>query len=301
MLVPMKWLQDYVAVNIGTQELADRMTMSGSKVEEIREWGDKLDKLVIGRITAITPHSNADKLVVARVDIGGGESLQIVTGATNIREGDTVPIALDGTELPNGLTIVAEDLRGEMSQGMMCSHDELGVPKHLIPESMKDGIWILDEADPGARFIDVLALVEQVIEFEITSNRPDCLSMIGMARETAATLNTAMRMPEISLMEAGSDWLDKAGMRIDDPEGCSRYVARRIENITVKQSPQWMQQRLIQAGVRPINNVVDVTNYVMLETGQPLHAFDASYVADQTIIVRRAGDGEQTKTLDGTV
>jgi phenylalanyl-tRNA synthetase beta chain len=189
-----------------------------------------------------------------------------------------------------------------MSQGMMCSHDELGVPKHLIPESMKDGIWILDEADPGARFIDVLPLVEQVIEFEITSNRPDCLSVIGMARETAATLNTTMKMPEISLLEAGSDWLDKSiGVRIDDPEGCNRYVARRIENITIRQSPQWMQQRLIHAGVRPINNVVDVTNYVMLETGQPLHAFDASYVADQTIIVRKAGEGEQTKTLDGTL
>lgn len=300
MLVPMNWLQDYVTVSIDTKELADRMTMSGSKVEEVKVWGDQLDKLVIGRIKSIKPHSNADKLVVAQVDIGSDRTLQIVTGAANIREGDTVPVALEDTELPNGLTIVAEDLRGEMSQGMMCSHDELGIPKHLIPESMKEGIWILDETPPGGRFIDTLHLVEQVIEFEITSNRPDCLSMLGMARETAATLDTAMKQPEVMLKETGSQWLDQAEVRIDDPEGCARYVARRIENVTVRQSPQWMQQRLIHAGVRPINNVVDVTNYVMLETGQPLHAFDASFVADQTIIVRRAAEGEKAKTLDGS-
>lgn len=301
MLVPMKWLREYVAVDIDTKELADKMTMSGSKVEEIKTWGDKLDELVIGRIETIKPHPNADKLVVTSIDIGREERLQIVTGATNIQEGDTVPVALDGTELPNGLTIAAEDLRGEMSQGMMCSHDELGVPKNLIPESMKDGIWILDEATPGARFIDTLSLIEDVVEFEITSNRPDCLSMVGMARETAATLDTVMKMPAIQLKENGSQWTDQASVKIDDPEGCPRYVARRVENITIKQSPQWMQQRLIHAGVRPINNVVDVTNYVMLETGQPLHAFDASFVKDQTIIVRKAAEGEQTKTLDGTL
>lgn len=301
MLVPMKWLQEYVTVTVDTKELADKMTMSGSKVEEIKCWGDKLDKLVIGRIESIKPHPNADKLVVTTIDIGTDERLQIVTGATNICEGHTVPVALEGTELPNGLTIVAEDLRGEMSRGMMCSHDELGVPKHLIPESMKDGIWILDEATPGAKFIDVLPLIEDVIEFEITSNRPDCLSVLGMARETAATLDTTMKMPEIHLKEAGSQWMNKASVKIHDPEGCPRYVARRVENISIKESPQWMQQRLIHAGVRPINNVVDVTNYVMLETGQPLHAFDASFVKDQTIIVRKADEGEQTKTLDGTL
>ncbi len=301
MLVPMKWLQEYVTVNVDTKELADKMTMSGSKVEEIKNWGDKLDKLVIGRIETIKPHPNADKLVVTSIDIGTEERLQIVTGATNIKVGDTVPVALDGTELPNGLTIVEEDLRGEMSQGMMCSHDELGVPKNLIPESMKDGIWILDEAAPGTKFIDTLTLVEDVIEFEITSNRPDCLSVLGMARETAATLGTTIKMPEIQLKETGNQWTDNASVKIDDPEGCPRYVARRVENIIIKQSPQWMQQRLIHAGVRPINNVVDVTNYVMLETGQPLHAFDASFVKDQTIIVRKAAEGEQTKTLDGAL
>lgn len=301
MLVPMKWLQEYVAVDIDTKTLADKMTMSGSKVEEIKTWGDKLDKLVIGCIESITPHPNADKLVVTSIDIGAAEKLQIVTGATNIKEGDTVPVALEGTELPNGLIIVQEDLRGEMSQGMMCSHDELGVPKSLIPESMKDGIWILDTGTPGERFIDTLTLVEDVIEFEITSNRPDCLSVLGMARETAATLDTTMKMPAINLKEAGSSWMVDALVKIDDPEGCPRYVARRVENITIRQSPQWMQQRLIHAGVRPINNVVDVTNYVMLETGQPLHAFDASFVKDHTIIVRKAFEGEEAKTLDGTL
>ena len=299
MLVPMKWLQDYVSVHVEIKELADRMTMSGSKVEEIHHWGDELEALVIGRIESIKPHPNADKLVIAHVDIGKRDLLQIVTGATNISMGDAVPVALEGTKLPNGVTIVAEDFRGELSQGMMCSHDELGVPKHLIPESAKDGIWILDEAVTGTRFVDAVPLVEDVVEFEITSNRPDCLSLIGIARETAATFNTTMKLPTIELKEEGNEWLENAKVQIDDPEGCLRYVARRIESITIRPSPQWLQQRLIQAGVRPINNVVDVTNYVMLETGQPLHAFDASIVSDQTIIVRKAREGEATTTLDG--
>ena len=301
MLVPVKWLQEYVAVPMNTKEFADQMTMSGSKVEEVRSWGECLEKLVIGRIQSITPHPNADKLVVTQVDIGDEKRLQIVTGATNIKEGDTVPVALEGTTLPNGVTIVGEDLRGVASQGMMCSHDELGVSKNLIPESMKEGIWILDEATPGSRFIDAFPAVDHIIEFEITSNRPDCMSLVGIAREAAATLGASLKLPTVSLKEAGGNWTNTASVRIDDPEGCSRYVARKVENIVIRQSPQWLQQRLMQAGVRPINNVVDVTNYVMLEMGQPLHAFDADFVARHEIVVRRANPNETTKTLDGTL
>ncbi|SMP40680.1 phenylalanine--tRNA ligase subunit beta [Anoxynatronum buryatiense] len=301
MLVPVKWLEEYVTLSMDTKEFADQMTMSGSKVEEVRNWGENLEKLVIGKILSIQPHPNADKLVVTHLDIGEEKPLQIVTGATNIKEGDTVPVALEGTTLPNGVTIVGEDLRGEASQGMMCSHDELGITKNLIPESMKDGIWILDEKTPGSRFIDALPAVDQIIEFEITSNRPDCMSVIGIAREAAATVGETLKVPAITLEEAGTDWTDTASVRIDDPEGCRRYVARKVENIVIRQSPQWLQQRLMQAGVRPINNVVDVTNYVMLEMGQPLHAFDAAIVARQSIVVRRAKPDETTKTLDGTL
>ena len=301
MLVPIQWLKEYVTVNEKTDALADRMTMSGSKVEEVRRWGNGLEKLVIGRVETVEPHPDADKLVVAKVNVGGEEPLHIVTGAANVQAGHTVPIALEGTLLPNGVQINGAEFRGVASQGMMCSHDELGIPKHLIPEAMRDGIWILDDGEPGSRFIDSLPLVEDVIEFEITSNRPDCLSLWGIARETAATLETSMALPEIQVEEKGIDWSQTGQVQIDDPEGCSRYVARRIENIRIAQSPQWMQVRLMQAGVRPINNVVDVTNYVMLETGQPLHAFDASVVANETIVVRRAEAGEETTTLDGTI
>ncbi len=299
MLVPVKWLKEYVDININTDELADQMTMSGSKVEEVRHWGEGLDEVIVGRIEKITPHPRADKLVVAKVTIGGKE-LQIVTGAENIHEGDKIPMALEGTELPNGVIIEETFFRGEASQGMMCSPDELGIPKHMVPEEFKGGIWILDpDSEIGKPFTEVLPLVEDVIEFEITSNRPDCLSVLGMAREAAATTGMELSPPQIKLKEEGIDWSNDGAVSIEDEDGCYRYVARRISDVKIEPSPQWMQQRLIQAGVRPISNVVDITNYVMLEIGQPLHAFDAEKIVDQHIIVRQAKEGEAFKTLDG--
>ncbi|RQD69963.1 MAG: phenylalanine--tRNA ligase subunit beta [Tindallia sp. MSAO_Bac2] len=299
MLVPIKWLKEYVDIEIGTNDLADKMTMSGSKVEEIRRWGDGLDQIIIGEIEKIDPHPRADKLVVAQVTTGE-KKLQIVTGAENIREGDKIPLALEGVELPNGMVIEETYFRGEASQGMMCSPDELGIPKHMVPEEFKGGIWILDQDAPvGTLFTDTVPLIEDVIEFEITSNRPDCLSVMGIAREAAATLNAELRSPQVSLKEEGTDWINSAKITIEDTEGCFRYVARRISDVKIEPSPQWMQQRLIQAGVRPISNVVDITNYVMLEVGQPLHAFDAETIKNQHIIVRKAEEGEVFRTLDG--
>lgn len=299
MLVPVKWLKEYVEIRINTDELADRMTMSGSKVEEIRPWGRGLDKIMVGSIEEIQPHPRADKLVVAQVSTGKNK-LQIVTGAENIQEGDKVPVALEGTELPNGMIIEESHLRGESSQGMMCSPDELGIPKHMVPEEFKDGIWILDaKAETGKPFTEVLPLVEDVIEFEITSNRPDCLSVLGIAREVAATLDTVLNPPMVQLKEAGLDWSEDGGVTIEDEDGCYRYIARKITDVKIEPSPQWMQQRLIQAGVRPISNIVDITNYVMLEIGQPLHAFDAEKITDQHIFIRKAKEGELLTTLDG--
>ncbi|SFH58680.1 phenylalanyl-tRNA synthetase beta subunit [Tindallia magadiensis] len=299
MLVPVKWLKEYVNVNVDVDELADKMTMSGSNVEEVKRWGEGLDRIIVGKITKIDVHPRADKLVIAQVTTGN-KTLQIVTGAQNIEEGNLIPIAVEGTKLPNGMVIEETDFRGELSQGMMCSPDELGIPKHMIPEEFKDGIWILDPGAPiGAMLTEVIPVAEKVIEFEITSNRPDCLSVLGLARETAATLDTETKFPVITLKEEGVDWKKESKVAIEDLEGCSRYTARRISNVKIGPSPQWMQQRLIQAGIRPISNVVDITNYVMLETGQPLHAFDADKIKDQHIIVRQAKDGEVFKTLDG--
>ncbi|SET49828.1 phenylalanyl-tRNA synthetase beta subunit [Natronincola peptidivorans] len=299
MLVPVKWLKKYVDINMSTKELADRMTMSGSKVETVKKTGEDIEGVVVGKILKIKPHPNADKLVVVLVDIGE-KTIQIVTGATNITEGDYVPVALDGGLLPGGVKINKGELRGEVSEGMLCSQEELAIPKSVIPEEMKDGIWILKEEYPlGKKIADVIDLQDEVIEFEITSNRPDCLSMIGIAREVAATIGTTLKYPSIQVKEAEDKSSDKVSVVIEDTEGCQRYVARVIEDVTIKPSPQWMQQRLAKAGVRPINNIVDITNYVMLEYGQPLHAFDIDYVEGHTIIVKRGERGQSFKTLDG--
>lgn len=299
MLVPVKWLKDYVNIDIDTREFADRMTMSGSKVETVEAMGEGIEGVVIGKIEKITPHPNADKLVICKINIGA-EVLQIVTGATNVNEGDYIPVAVDGAKLAGGLKIKKGKLRGEASEGMLCSLEELGISKNLIPEALKDGIWILDKEYPlGANLMDVIPFMDEIIEFEITSNRPDCLSMIGMAREAAATLGNPLNYPEIKLKEISEDASAKIKVEIEDTEGCLRYVARVIKNVTIKQSPQWMQQRLIKAGVRPINNVVDITNYVMLEYGQPLHAFDLEKITGDTIVIKRAKENEVFKTLDG--
>ena len=297
MLAPLSWLKQYVDINMQANLFADKMTMSGSKVEMVENIGEDISGVVIGKILSIDPHPNAEKLTIIKVDIGQ-RTLQIVTGAKNISVGDYVPVATDGAKLPGGVEILKGELRGELSEGMLCSQEELGISKNVIPEASKDGIWIINEELPlGADAAEALALTDQVIEFEITSNRPDCLSMIGMARETSATIGNPVKYPEITLKESEEAIDPNFKVTIEDKEGCQRYVARVIKDVVIKPSPLWLQERLRKVGIRPINNIVDITNYVMQEYGQPLHAFDMDFIEGNQIIVRKAIENT-FKTLD---
>lgn len=299
MLVPVSWLKDYVDIDIDAKELANKLTMSGSHVDSLIDKDKGIKKVVVGKIKKIIKHPNADNLVITTTDVGDTE-LQIVTGAKNIKEGDYIPVALVGARLPGGIKIKKGKLRGEVSEGMMCSMSELGIDQQCIPEDEKHGIHILNKEYPlGTDIKDVLNLKGHVIEFEITPNRPDCLSIVGMAREAAATLNKKMNIREINIeKEAGDIKEYLEGVQIIDNDLCKRYYAKVVKNVKIGPSPAWMQSRLIDCGMRPINNIVDITNYVMLEYGQPLHAFDAKMIADKKIIVRRAKDNEEITTLD---
>ena len=299
MLGPKKWLEKYVNIDINAYELRDRMTMSGSNVEDIRNLSKKFKGVVVGNIKKIQPHSNADKLVVVTVNVGK-EDIQIVTGATNFAEGDYVPVALEGATLANDVTIKRGELRGIASEGMMCSHDELGFPKNIIPENMKEGLWVLNgEYTPGTPLEQAIDLDDEILEFEITPNRPDCLNMIGLGREISATLNKKLTYPEIKLQEISKKTKEEIEISIDDTLGCHRYVGRVLKGVKVAPSPEWLQVLLMKAGIRPINNIVDATNYVMLEYGQPLHAFDLEKVPSKKIVVKKADELETFKTLDG--
>ena len=298
MLVPIKWLKDYVDIKFNSKGFADAMTMSGSKVESISELVKEIENVVVGKILKIESHPAADKLVIGQVDVGT-EVIQIVTGADNIKEGDYIPIAKNGSTLPGGVKIKKGKLRGVESNGMMCSAQELALELDDLPEDMLDGIYILDKEYPlGADIKDILGLNDTVVEFEITNNRPDCLSIIGIARETAATFGSVLRYPETAFKENSENIKDYLDIQVKNSELCPRYSARMIKNIVIKDSPAWMQERLIKAGVRPISNIVDITNYVMLELGQPMHAFDYRDLEDKKIIVRNALPGETIKTLD---
>ncbi|KDR95994.1 phenylalanyl-tRNA synthetase beta subunit [Peptoclostridium litorale DSM 5388] len=302
MLAPLKWIREYVDIDVDAKEFSDMMTMTGSKVEAVEYLGEEIKNVVVGKILKIEAHPDADKLIVCQVDIGS-EHIQIVTGAKNVCEGDYIPVATHGAILPGGMNIKKGKLRGEVSQGMMCSSNELGIPESMIEENKRDGIYIIDWEDKlseedilGKDIRDFLDINDAIVEFEITSNRPDCLSMVGIAREAAATLKIDMKYPEISVKE--SDENMKFGIKIEDADLCPRYAARIVKDVKVKASPYWMQRRLIEAGMRPINNIVDITNYVMLELGQPLHAFDLEKIEGENIIVRRAKEGETIVTLD---
>jgi len=298
MLVPIKWLKDYVDIKVDYKSFADAMTMSGSKVEAISELGKEIENVVVGKILKIESHPAADKLVIGQVDVGT-EVLQIITGADNIKEGDYVPIAKHGSTLPGGAKIKRGKLRGIESNGMMCSAQELDLELDNLPEDMLDGIYILDKEYPlGTDIKEVLGLNDAVIEFEITNNRPDCLSIIGIAREAAATFDCNMKYPETAFKENGENIRDYIDIQVKNSELCPRYSARMVKNIVIKDSPAWMQERLTKAGVRPINNIVDITNFVMLELGHPMHAFDYRDLEDKKIIVRNAMPGETIKTLD---
>ena len=300
MLVPISWLKDFVDVPEDINELSNRLTMSGSNVEGIEHWGKDIKNVVVGLITKVEKHPNADKLLVAQVDVGG-EQLQIVTGATNIKEGHKVPVALHGSTIAGGKKIRASKLRGVESAGMLCSAEELGFDDHGLPKEVQEGIFILpDDAPIGVDIKEYLNLEDTVIDFEITPNRPDCLSIVGMAREVAATFKLNLHVQEIKLKEEGGKRAEEvAQIRIEAEDLCRRYVARVIEDVVIEPSPLWMQRRLQTAGVRPINNIVDITNYVMLELGQPLHAFDLDKIGGSSIIVRRGKPSEEMETLDG--
>ncbi len=299
MLLPVKWLKDYVDLDIETKELADELTLSGSHVESIIPLDRNIKNIVVGKILSIKKHPNADKLLLLEVDVGE-EKLQIITGATNIKEGDFVPVALVGAVLPDNIKIKKAKLRGIESYGMLCSFKELGFDDSIIPKEQRNGILILDKEYPlGTEMTEILQLYGEVIEFEITPNRPDCLSIIGMAREASATFNKKINYPDINMSEEVENINDYVkNIKILDKDLCSRYYARVIKDIQIEQSPLWLQLRLMEAGVRPINNIVDVTNYVMLEFGEPLHAFDMDKIVGKEIHVRRAKEGEEIKTID---
>ncbi|KYH35493.1 phenylalanine--tRNA ligase beta subunit [Clostridium tepidiprofundi DSM 19306] len=296
MKVPVKWLKDYVDINISPQELADKLTLSGSKVEEVIISGQEIQKVVTGKILKIEPHPDAEKLVICQVDIGKEEPIQIVTAAKNMKENDIVPIALHGSTLYGGLKIKKGKLRGVVSNGMFCSEEELGIADGKPIE----GLMILPSDTPVGKDIkEVLGLESAVIDFEITSNRPDCLGIIGIARETAATLGKEYRIPNVEYKASCAENIEnEISVEIQD-KLCKRYMAKGIKNVNIKPSPEWMQERLIEAGIRPINNIVDVTNFVMIELGQPLHAFDRRQITSNKIVVERAENGEKFTTLDG--
>lgn len=300
MNVPMSWLKEYVDINCNIKTFIESMTMSGSKVENVKYLGEDITNVVVGKIEKIYKHPNADKLLITKIDIGKEESLQIVTGAKNIKEEDYVPVALDGATLAKGIKIKKGKLRGEESNGMLCSIDELGYTVHDYPEASEDGIYIFTkEHKLGIDVKEILQLNEEVVEFEITSNRVDCFSIIGIAREASATFNKELKYPEIQLKEERKDNIKEIiKIEIKDSDLCNRYIARLVKNVKIKSSPQWLRHRLTASGIKPINNIVDITNYVMLEMGQPLHAFDIECISNKKIIIRRGEDNEKITTLD---
>ena len=300
MLLPIKWLKNYVDIDVDSRVLADGLTDSGSHVESINNRAAGLSNVIVGKIEKIEKHPNADKLVICDINVGAADNITIVTGAKNVFEGALVPVAMVGATLANDLKIVSGDLRGVVSNGMLCSLEELGFPDSVIPKEAKDGIYIFNEELPlGTDCIELFELNEEVIEFEITPNRPDCLSIIGMARETAATFDMKLNSPEIKIeteVENISDYFNGISIETDK---CKRFYTRVLKNVEIKPSPMWLQNALMAAGVRPISNIVDLTNYVMLEYGQPLHAYDLKDLSGERIIVRQATEGEVVKTLDG--
>ena len=298
--LPMSWLGDYTDITgVTPKEYSDKMTMSGSKVEGVENLGRELDKVVVGKVLGCEDHPDSDHLHVCMVDVGEDEPIQIVCGAPNVAVGQKVPVALNGSTLPGGMKIKKGKLRGVMSNGMICSHDELGIEPSRLGYEPEYGILVLDEtSEIGSDVKDLFGLNENVVEFEITSNRPDCFSIIGLARETAATFKKPFNVPTPTFKEVDGDIKDMISVSISDPEKCTRYCARAVKNVKIGPSPKWIRERLEACGVRAINNIVDITNYVLLEYGQPMHAFDIRDIAGAKINVRRANDGEVIKTLD---
>ncbi len=301
-----KWLTDYVDVTeVSNKDYCDRMTDTGSKVEGFEVLASDIDNVVVGKITKITKHENSDHLQICMLDVGEENEIQIVTGAQNVFEGAVVPVAKAPAKLPGDITIKAGKLRGVESNGMLCSIAELGLTTHDMPSAIENGIFILNELDEAVNFTlgmdikEALMLSDDVVEFEITPNRPDCLSVIGLARESAASFEKELNIPTPSVKGANDGDKVENYIKVDiESTLCKRYSARVVKNIKIEPSPMWLRMRLRASGVRPINNIVDITNYVMLEYGQPMHAFDYKCLDGSHIIVREAGENEGFKSLD---
>mgnify|MGYP001091627798 FL=1 len=305
----MKWLGDYIDVSdMPIKEFCSGLTISGSKVERWETEGGEISKVVVGKILSVVPHENSDHLVVCKVDVGHAspDILQIVTGASNVHEGDFVPVAMDGSTLPGGVKIKKGKLRGVESNGMLCSLGELGLTTHDFPYAIADGIFIMQQEEDcvpfelGQDIREAIGFDDTSVEFEITSNRPDCMSVIGLARETHATFDRPYTVKEPAYKGIDGDINSMLKVTIHNKELCPRYIAGVVKNVKIGMSPRWMRERLRASGVRPINNFVDITNYVMLEYGHPMHAFDIRYIDGAEINIRSAKEGEKITTLDGT-
>ena len=304
----MKWLNDYVKADMPIKEFCSGLTISGSKVERWETEGGEISKVVVGKILSVVPHENSDHLVVCKVDVGHAspDILQIVTGASNVHEGDFVPVAMDGSTLPGGVKIKKGKLRGVESNGMLCSLGELGLTTHDFPYAIADGIFIMQQEEDcvpfelGQDIREAIGFDDTSVEFEITSNRPDCMSVIGLARETHATFDRPYTVKEPAYKGIDGDINSMLKVTIHNKELCPRYIAGVVKNVKIGMSPRWMRERLRASGVRPINNFVDITNYVMLEYGHPMHAFDIRYIDGAEINIRSAKEGEKITTLDGT-
>ena len=308
----LSWIKEYVPdLDVTAQEYTDAMTLTGTKVEGFERLDKNLEKIVVGQITSIEPHPDANKLIVCQVNIGT-ESIQIVTGASNVKVGDKVPVVLDGGKvagghdggpLPeDGIKIKKGKLRGVESNGMMCSIEEMGSDRNMYPDAPEEGIYILPEdTEVGSDAVEVIGMRDVVFEYEITSNRVDCYSVLGIAREAAATFGKEFKAPVVTKTGNNEDINDYLKVTVEDTNLCKRYCARMVKNIKLAPSPKWMQRRLAASGIRPINNIVDITNYIMEEYGQPMHAFDYDLLAGHEIIVKCAKDGDTFHTLDGQV
>ena len=302
MQVSNKWLKDYIDFTETPEQLADKLTMAGIPVENVVDPGEGLEKVVTGRIEKLEPHQNSDHLQICTMNVGLAENIIIVTGAQNVAEGQVVPVAMVGAHLPNGMKISKGKLRGVASNGMLCSAQELKLDLEKLPEEQKTGIFILPSDTPvGIPAKDVLGLNDVVLEFELTANRADCFSVFGLVREIAAITGNKPHFPEIKVNEDDNTKLnDIFSVEIADPDLCSRFSTRMLKNVKIGPSPEWMQQRLEGAGIRSINNVVDVTNFVMIELGHPMHAYDYDKITGKKLIARRAIEGEELHTLDDT-
>ncbi|WP_423830139.1 phenylalanine--tRNA ligase subunit beta [Staphylococcus aureus] len=301
MLISNEWLKEYVTIDDSVSNLAERITRTGIEVDDLIDYTKDIKNLVVGFVKSKEKHPDADKLNVCQVDIGEDEPVQIVCGAPNVDAGQYVIVAKVGGRLPGGIKIKRAKLRGERSEGMICSLQEIGISSNYIPKSFESGIYVFSESQvPGTDALQALYLDDQVMEFDLTPNRADALSMIGTAYEVAALYNTKMTKPETTSNELELSANDELTVTIENEDKVPYYSARVVHNVTIEPSPIWMQARLIKAGIRPINNVVDISNYVLLEYGQPLHMFDQDAIGSQQIVVRQANEGEKMTTLDDT-